>query len=41
MAPVSSLIAFLILPGLLGLRTAGWPARHSATLDVLAAIAAE
>jgi putative ABC transport system permease protein len=39
--PVSSLIAFLVLSGVLGLGAASWPARRAAKLDVLAAIAAE
>jgi putative ABC transport system permease protein len=39
--PVVSLIAFLILSGLLGLGAASWPARRAAKLDVLAAIATE
>jgi len=37
--PVSSLVLFLVLAGLLGLIAASWPARHAAKLDVLAAIA--
>jgi putative ABC transport system permease protein len=39
--PVSSLVLFLVLAGVLGLLAATWPARRAATLDVLAAIAAE
>ena len=39
--PYSSLIAFLVLAGLLGLAAASWPARRAAKLDVLRAIAAE
>jgi len=39
--PVSSLIVFLVLAGVLGLGAASWPARRAAKLDVLAAIAAE
>jgi putative ABC transport system permease protein len=39
--PVGSLIAFVILAGLLGLGAASWPARRAAKLDVLAAIATE
>ena len=39
--PVPSLIAFLILSGILGLLAATWPARRAAGLDVLAAIATE
>ncbi len=39
--PVSSLVVFLVLSGLLGLGAATWPARRAAKLDVLAAIAAE
>jgi putative ABC transport system permease protein len=39
--PVTSLIAFLGLAGLLGLAAATWPARRAAKLDVLAAIASE
>ena len=39
--PVSSLVVFLVLSGLLGLGAASWPARRAAKLDVLAAIAAE
>ncbi|MGO9881711.1 MAG: ABC transporter permease, partial [Solirubrobacteraceae bacterium] len=39
--PVSSLIGFLILAGLLGLAAASWPARRAAKFDVLAAIATE
>jgi putative ABC transport system permease protein len=37
--PVSSLVIFLILSGLLGLLAATWPSRRAAKLDVLAAIA--
>ena len=39
--PVSSLVVFLVLAGLLGLLAASWPARRAARLDVLAAIAAQ
>ncbi|MGA2835816.1 MAG: FtsX-like permease family protein [Acidimicrobiales bacterium] len=39
--PVSSLVVFLVLSAVLGLLAATWPARRAATLDVLAAIAAE
>jgi putative ABC transport system permease protein len=39
--PVSSLVAFVILSGILGLIAATWPARRAADLDVLVAIAAE
>jgi putative ABC transport system permease protein len=39
--PVSSLVTFLVLAGLLGLGAASWPARHAAKLDVLAAISTE
>jgi putative ABC transport system permease protein len=39
--PLASLIAFLVLAGLLGLAAATWPARRAARLDVLAAIAVE
>jgi putative ABC transport system permease protein len=39
--PIPSLIAFVILAGVLGLIAATWPARRAANLDVLAAIAAE
>jgi len=39
--PVSSLLVFLVLSGLLGLAAASWPARRAAKLDVLAAIATE
>jgi hypothetical protein len=42
--PIPSLMAFLILSGLLGLAAAaaaGWPARRAAKLNVLAAIAAD
>jgi len=39
--PVSSLVVFLVLSGLLGLGAASWPARRAAKLDVLAAIATE
>jgi putative ABC transport system permease protein len=39
--PVSSLVIFLVLSGLLGLVAASWPARRAAKLDVLAAIASE
>jgi putative ABC transport system permease protein len=39
--PLSSLIGFLVLSGLLGLAAATWPGRRAAKLDVLAAIAAE
>jgi putative ABC transport system permease protein len=39
--PVPSLIAFLILSGILGLLAATWPARRAAGLDVLSAIATE
>ncbi len=39
--PVSSLVVFVILSGLLGLGAASWPARRAAKLDVLSAIAAE
>ncbi|MGA2805709.1 MAG: hypothetical protein ABSF89_15200 [Acidimicrobiales bacterium] len=37
--PVSNLLVFLVLSGLLGLLAASWPARRAAKLDVLAAIA--
>ncbi|HUD69442.1 MAG TPA: FtsX-like permease family protein [Acidimicrobiales bacterium] len=39
--PLSSLVTFLVLAGLLGLAAASWPARRAARLDVLTAIAAE
>jgi putative ABC transport system permease protein len=39
--PFASLVAFLVLAGLLGLAAASWPARRAARLDVLAAIAAD
>ncbi|MGH9172279.1 MAG: ABC transporter permease [Acidimicrobiales bacterium] len=39
--PVSSLVFFLLLAGLLGLGAASWPARRAAKLDVLAAIATD
>jgi putative ABC transport system permease protein len=39
--PVSNLIIFLVLAGVLGLLAATWPARRAAKLDVLTAIAAE
>jgi putative ABC transport system permease protein len=39
--PVASLIAFVVLSAALGLAAATWPARRAASLDVLAAIAAE
>jgi putative ABC transport system permease protein len=39
--PVSSLVVFLVLAGLIGLGAASWPARRAARLDVLAAIATE
>ena len=39
--PISSLVVFLVLSGLLGLTAATWPARRAARLDVLAAIATE
>jgi putative ABC transport system permease protein len=39
--PVSSLAVFLLLAALLGLISAGWPARRAARLDVLAAITAQ
>ncbi|HET6868137.1 MAG TPA: ABC transporter permease [Solirubrobacteraceae bacterium] len=39
--PVPSLIAFLVLSGILGLLAATWPARRAAGLDVLSAIATE
>jgi putative ABC transport system permease protein len=39
--PVATLIAFVILSAALGLAAATWPARRAASLDVLAAIAAE
>jgi putative ABC transport system permease protein len=39
--PVSSLVAFVIVSGVLGLIAATWPARRAADLDVLVAIAAE
>jgi putative ABC transport system permease protein len=39
--PISSLVVFLLLSGVLGLAAASWPARRAARLDVLAAIAAE
>ena len=39
--PVSSLVAFVIVSGILGLIAATWPARRAADLDVLVAIAAE
>jgi putative ABC transport system permease protein len=37
--PISSLVIFLVLAGLLGLVAASWPARRAAKLDILAAIA--
>lgn len=39
--PLSNLVIFLILAGLLGLVAASWPARRAAKLDVLAAVSAE
>jgi putative ABC transport system permease protein len=39
--PISSLVAFVIVSGILGLIAATWPARRAADLDVLVAIAAE
>jgi putative ABC transport system permease protein len=39
--PVSRLVLFLILAGVLGLIAASWPARRAAKLDVLAAIASD
>ncbi len=39
--PVSSLLIFLVLAGVLGLIAASWPARRAARLDVLAAIATQ
>jgi putative ABC transport system permease protein len=39
--PVSSLVIFLVLAGILGLIAASWPARRAARLDVLAAIATQ
>jgi putative ABC transport system permease protein len=39
--PVASLIGFVVLSAALGLAAATWPARRAASLDVLAAIAAE
>ncbi len=39
--PLPSLVAFLVLSGVLGLIAASWPARRAAKLDVLAAIATE
>jgi putative ABC transport system permease protein len=39
--PYASLVAFLVLSGLLGLGAATWPARRAARMDVLAAIASE
>jgi putative ABC transport system permease protein len=39
--PISSLVGFVILCGLIGLGAATWPARRAANLDVLAAIATE
>ena len=39
--PLSSLVAFVIVSGILGLIAATWPARRAADLDVLVAIAAE
>ena len=39
--PTASLIAFLVLSGLLGLIGASWPARRAARLDVLASIASQ
>ena len=39
--PVSSLVIFLLLSGVLGLLAATWPARRAAKLNVLAAIAAD
>jgi putative ABC transport system permease protein len=39
--PVSNLVIFLIIAGVLGLIAASWPARRAARLDVLAAIAAQ
>jgi len=38
--PAASLIAFVVLSGALGLAAATWPPRRAASLDVLAAIAA-
>lgn len=37
--PVSNLVIFLIIAGVLGLIAASWPARRAARLDVLEAIA--
>jgi putative ABC transport system permease protein len=39
--PLSSLLIFLVIAGVLGLIAASWPARRAARLDVLAAIAAQ
>jgi putative ABC transport system permease protein len=39
--PVSRLVLFLVLSGVLGLVAASWPARRAARLDVLSAIAAD
>ena len=39
--PIVSLIMFLGLSALLGVAAAIWPARRAASLDILAAIAAE
>jgi putative ABC transport system permease protein len=40
-APVPSLLLFVLIAALLGLVAASWPARRAARLDVLAAIAAD
>jgi putative ABC transport system permease protein len=39
--PLSSLVVFLFVAGLLGLGAASWPARRAARLDILSAIAAD
>jgi putative ABC transport system permease protein len=39
--PLSSLVVFLVLSGLLGLAAASWPARRAARLNVLEAIATD
>jgi putative ABC transport system permease protein len=39
--PTASLVAFLVVSGVIGLVAASWPARRAANLDVLAAIATE
>jgi len=39
--PVGTLVAFLVIAGVLGLVASTWPARRAARLDVLSAIAAE